>query len=106
MFIVVVSLQTVRSGSGQRTDGRHDDDMLMFKELMDKYHGGAADRLAHAAQMPRPSHYSEYRIGAVPEEDPFGQFMSHIVVSTVASHRESYRSAVYHEPPQLEIIGV
>ncbi|CAK0909883.1 unnamed protein product [Prorocentrum cordatum] len=56
--------------------------------------------------MPRPSHYSEYGIGAVPEDDPFGQFMSHIVLSTVASHRESYRSAVYHEPPQLEIIGV
>ncbi|CAK0852448.1 unnamed protein product [Prorocentrum cordatum] len=32
--------------------------------------------------------------------------MSHIVVSTVARHRAAYRSAVYCDPPQLDVIQV
>ena len=35
-----------------------------------------------------------------------GKVMSHIVTSTTRRHRESYRSAVYCDPPRLDILGV
>ena len=51
------------------------------------------------AQLPRLSHYLEYRIEDVMVDNPFAQLLSHLLLSTVASHRASFRSSIYCDSP-------
>jgi len=63
-------------------------------------------RWLHAAHLPRLSHYLEYRIEQLPAEAPFAELLSQLLVGTATSHRESYSSRTYCEPPKVEVLGV
>ncbi|CAK0832138.1 unnamed protein product [Prorocentrum cordatum] len=92
-------------GSISRTDQQTVDiDMqhveVTSRDIVNKYH------ILQAAQLPRLSPYLEYGVDIVSLDNPFGKFMAQLVISTAVGHRESYRSALYCDPPQLDIVGV
>ena len=60
----------------------------------------------HASQLPRLSHYSEYHVQPVAQEEPFALLLSGLVTKTVEKHRKSYHSKEYCPPPILVIVAV